>query len=280
MDVIPKNSILYSKFTVLNEFNKVTAKKLKDYLHSRNIEFETVGGIDDDFKSSMKPYLDFERFNTLTIDDKEEIIKAITIFGDDKKMLRKRLNAKFSDKLNQQDISKICRLKYSSWGNLSKEFLTQFESVHKDTGEVVNIITALWQTQNNLMQLLYSDDFEYQAALAKMNSNDKHKTLKDMVDEQYVSPKVKRPIYQTLLAIKEIEKILKHPPKKIFVEVARGGDGKKQRTVSRKTQLLDLYKNCQKDNDELYQSLLETDEDSLRSDKLYLYYTQFGKWSL
>ncbi|MCD7723496.1 MAG: type II CRISPR RNA-guided endonuclease Cas9 [Clostridiales bacterium] len=302
-DVIPKNSILYSKYMVLNElnnikldsndidvslkqdifnslflkYNKVTAKKLRDYLHSRNIEFETLGGIDGDFKSSMKPYLDFERFDALNTDDKEEIIKAITIFGDDKKMLRRRLNAKFSDKLNQQDISKICRLKYSGWGNLSKEFLTQVESVYKKTGEVVNIITALWQTENNLMQLLYSEDFDFHKALTEMNSNDMHKTLKDMVDEQYVSPKVKRPIYQTLLVVKEIEKIQKCPPKKIFVEVARGGDGKKKHTVSRKTQLLDLYENCRKDNDELYQSLQDANEDDLRSDKLYLYYTQFGK---
>lgn len=35
----------------------------------------------------MKSYLDLCRYN-ITVDDMEEIIKAVTIFGDDKKLLR------------------------------------------------------------------------------------------------------------------------------------------------------------------------------------------------
>ena len=77
-DVIPKHSLLYNKFCVLNELNnlkidgekisvqlkqdiyndlfkkyyKVTNKKLCDYLKSRNIAFEEISVIDNTLKSS------------------------------------------------------------------------------------------------------------------------------------------------------------------------------------------------------------------------------------
>lgn len=128
------------------------------------------------------------------------------------------------------------------------------------------------------MQLYYSDRYEpkFCDAVKALNSLEPDKSMRQIVEELYVSPKVKRPIYQSLLILKEIEKIEKCPPKKIFIEVARG-DEKKEPKASRKDRLIELYKNCKKDNEELYLGLLDKEEDALRSDKLYLYYTQMGK---
>ena len=64
------------------KYYKVTNKKLCDYLKSRNIAFDEISGIDNDFKSSLKSYKDLVAYN-LTDEQKEEIVKAITIFGDD-----------------------------------------------------------------------------------------------------------------------------------------------------------------------------------------------------
>ncbi len=308
-DVIPKCSLLYSKYSVLNElnnlkidgkkisvelkqgiyndcfmkYNKVSKRVLENYLNSRQIEYTTLTGFDISFKSSLKSFKDFEAYD-LSFDEKEDIIKAITIFGDDKKLLRKRLRNEFSNKLSDDEISKISRLKYSGWGNFSKEFLTEIYATNKDTGEYANIITALWLTNYNLMELLYSDSFtcdnnndiKIVDKLAEINSFDGEKSLRKMVEELYISPKVKRPVYQTLLIAKEIEKIMKRPPKKIFIEVAKGPQEKK-RTKSRKDKLIELYQSCKKDYDELYNELLGKTDDELRSDKLYLYFTQFGK---
>ena len=58
--------------------------------------------------------------------------------------------------------------------------------------------------------------------------------------------------------------------------MARGAEEKK-RTVSRRSTLLDLYKYCKKDYEDIYAELNKTNDDDLRSDKLYLYFTQFGK---
>ena len=302
-DVIPKNSLLYSKFKVLNElnnlkldgqgisvelkqdiyselflkYNKVTNKKLRSYLTSRAIEFESITGIDGDFKSNLKSYRDLQGYD-LSNYEKEEVIKSITIFGDDKRLLKKRLKKQLGNRLSEEEINKISKLKYSGWSKLSKEFLSDVECTYKVTGELVTVISAMWQTNDNLMQLLYSDNYapSFTEKINELNRFDEGKSLKEMVESLYVSPKVKRPIYQSLLIAKEIEKIYKQPPKKIFVEVARGEE-KKERKVSRKQRLLDLYKDCKKENADLYDALLGEEEDRLRSDKLYFYYAQLGK---
>lgn len=137
----------------------------------------------------------------------------------------------------------------------------------------------------HLTSLLYSDEFRcddkenktFNDKINELNSFGSDKTLNQIVEELYVSPLVKRPIYQSLLITKELEKIMKCPPKMIFVEVARGAEEKK-RTVSRRNKLLDLYKSCKNDYPLLFDELQNnTTDDELKSDKLYLYFTQFGK---
>lgn len=57
-----------------------------------------VAGIDGDFKSSLTAYHDFKNILTgcsLTQDEKEEIIRNITLFGDDKILLAKRLKKQY-----------------------------------------------------------------------------------------------------------------------------------------------------------------------------------------
>lgn len=299
-DVIPKFSLLYSSYTVLNELNnlringekitvedkqniyntlfmarkKVTQKAVKDYFKALGYNDIDITGIDGDFKSSLRPYIELSDYD-LTNEEKEEVIKAITVFGDDKKLLKKRLNDRFGSKLSQPDISKISKLKYSGWGRLSKEFLTDIFSIDPQTGEYFNIINALWSTNDNLMVLLGSK-YNFAQETEKARQIGCVGSIKKIVDELYVSPKVKRPIYQSVKIVQEIVKATGCAPKKIFVEMARGEQAKK-RTVSRKAKLLDLYKKCKKEADELYEQLENTPDDEFKRDKLYLYYTQFGK---
>ena len=299
-DVIPKNSVLYCKFTVLNELNnlringekisvelkkdifndlflqrkKVTQKGLANYLKSLGYADVEITGIDGDFKSSMKPYVDLCEYG-LPEEEMERIILAVTIFGDDKRLLKKRLKQELSNKLTDKEINKISHLQYSGWGRLSREFLCDIEAVNPETGEVLNIINALWETNDNLMILLGSK-YQFYKKWQEMLSTDTEKTLKETVDSLYVSPAVKRPILQSIKMLNEVVKALGKPPKKIFVEMTRG-EQEKKRTISRKDQLLESYKTIKKDAGELYDTLNGLDNDRLRQDKLYLYFTQFGK---
>lgn len=299
-DVIPKNSLLYSSYMVLNELNnlkvdgepitvemkqsiyrdlfmrksKVTHKALVDYFRAKGFENVVISGVDGDFKGSLKPYLELNSIS-LPDSDKEEIIKAITIFGDDKKLLKKRLKANYGGKLSDEEITKLCRLKFTGWSRLSKKLLMGIESVLPETGEVLNIIHALWETNDNLMKLL-SKNYFFKENIDKENGAVEFTSLKQEVEELYVSPKIKRPIYQTMQIVEEIVKIQGGAPEKIFVEVARFED-KKERKISRKQSLIELYKKCKEDQGELFESLESTNENDLQRDALYLYYTQFGR---
>lgn len=299
-DVLPQNSLLYSSYLVLNELNnvridgellpvplkqevytqlfgkrdKVTQKALLSFLKSRGYKDVQISGIDGDFKSSLKAYRNLQEFR-IQEKDKEEIIRSITILGDDKKMLRRRLQKMYGEQLTQEQISKICRLKFAGWGRFSRKFLMETEGVLCDTGEILNIIRALWETQNNLMQLL-SEKNTFAKSIRQENGEAQFTTLKEEVEALYVSPKVKRPIFQTMQIMNELVQIQGEEPDKIFVEVPRGPEEKK-RTISRKQRLTELYAACKKQEPELYEKLQQYDDNDLRQDKLYLYFTQFGK---
>ncbi len=163
-DVLPKDSLLYSKYMVLNELNnvkldgeklyielkqrlytdvfckyrKVTVKKIKNYLKcegiiSGNVE---ITGIDGDFKASLTAYHDFKEILTgteLAKKDKENIITNIVLFGDDKKLLKKRLNRLYPQ-ITPNQLKKICALSYTGWGRFSKKFLEEITAPRSGNG--------------------------------------------------------------------------------------------------------------------------------------------------
>ena len=312
VDVLPKNSLLYSKFMVLNEINnlmvngsevsvdikqkiyselfekpennrKVTEKRLKDFLICEGImeKGDELSGIDGEVKSNLNSYKDFRRIlkdKSNNINMVEEIIRWIVLFGEDKKLLEKRIKRVYGNQLESNEIMTICNLKYTGWGRLSKEFLNEIIHVDKTTGECLSIISALWVTNNNLMQLL-SNKYDYISEIEKYNKEQMGEVTEityDLVDKLYVSPSVSRQIWQTLTVVKEIAKVMGHEPKKVFVEMARGEEEKK-RTESRKTKLLELYKNCKDESRNWVEEIDSKEESELRSKRLYLYYTQMGR---
>lgn len=308
--VLPLDSLLYSEYMVLNEINplkingkpisvelkkeiyhdlfeeslrKVTKRTIKDYLLARGLaqKEDEINGVDDVLKARLKSYHDFKRILEKTGDRQmvEEIIRSILVFGDDKKMLRRWLE-KNTRGLSEADFNYISRLTYKDWGRLSAELLTGIYHTDKKTGEAFSIMDMLRNTNCNLMQLLSSDyTFSTKAAEAKSLRIGTDRSLDDKLSEMYIAPAVRRSIRQALRITDELVDIMKSSPRKIFIEVARGGDEsqKNRRTVSRKDRLIDLYKACGKEGDELFERLKGEPEDSLRRDKLYLYYTQFGK---
>ena len=119
-------------------------------------------------------------------------------------------------------------------------------------------------------------------AVEKENGElEKQEITYQSVKELCISPAVKRQVWQTLLIVKEICKIKGNPPRRVFLEVAREKTNS-GRTESRKKRLLEFYKYCRTYEKELYdkkmQGKLENCSDAdLRSDKLFLYFTQMGR---
>ena len=305
-DVLPKDSLLYSKFMVLNELNnlrldgqkisvelkqkiyrdvfcrsrKVTQKKLKSYLIREGIAGKNVEltGIDGDFKGSLTAYHDFKEKLTdvhLSQNDKENIVLNIVLFGDDKKLLKRRLKKLYPD-FTENQLKGLCSLNYGGWGRLSKTFLENIIIPAPETGEVWNIITALWETNENLNQLL-SNKYTFMEEVNRYNEGEKKTDISyKTVEELYVSPAVKRQIWQTLKVVREICKVMGCEPKRVFIEMAREKQESK-RTESRKSRLIDLYKSCKNEERNWISELESWSDQQYRSDKLYLYYTQKGK---
>lgn len=76
-----------------------------------------------------------------------------------------------------------------------------------ETGEVWNIITALWETNDNFMQLL-SKEYQFSDRIEEFNEEKADPEVSyQTIEDLYVSPAVKRQIWQTLQIIQEIEKL-------------------------------------------------------------------------
>ena len=309
--VIPKMSLLYAKYSVLNEINniksnekkisveakqgiyndlfcknvKVTPKKIREYLVSRGYieKDDSITGIDVNINSSLKARIDFKYFienNVLSENDIERIISRCT-YTEDKNRYKKWLKKEFPN-LSAEDIKYIQRLKYKDFGRLSKEFLCGMECVDNSTGEKGSIIHFLWETNDNLMQIL-SDKYTFMDEI-KARTKDYYlenpKSVTDIMDDMGISNAVKRPVKRTLAVVDDVVSTMKCAPKKIFVEMARGADEVKQRSTSRKDQIINLFRNVDEDTHELERQLEEMGEyanNNLQSDALFLYYMQLGK---
>lgn len=315
-DVLPKNSLLYQKFMVLNELNnlkirgkgisvalkqqiyedlfsshtKVTGKKLLTYLRAHEdseLSSEDLSGFDQNFKASLSAQLDFEK-QIFKEDFKKDSVKKIaediirwkTIYGDDNLMVQNMVRQQYPEVFSEEQLKKLNRLHYSGWGNFCAKFLTGIEGIHKDTGQQFTILQALWETNCNLMQLL-SKQYTFQNAIEECNALNageiKSVDYDSLVRDLYTSPANKRAIWQTIQITEEIKKVMKSAPDKIFIEMARGEEKEKKRTQSRKDRLMELYAACESDVREWTKELDQWNERDFNSMKLYLYYTQMGR---
>lgn len=314
--VLPKNSLLYTKYNVLNEINnikingvgispdtkrriynevfynkknkKVTPKKICDFLVSNNLctKDDTLSGIDETIKSSLGVHLDFDRLITggiLTKEQVERIIEKIT-YTENSRRIDLWLKKDFPF-LSDDDRKYICRLKYKDFGRLSRYLLEEVLVTRIETGEVNNIIGWMWDNNYNFMQLT-SSEFNLTKQLEEINKeyySSHPMSLDKKLEEMYVSNSVKRPIIRTMAIIDEIETAMGCAPSKIFIEMARGAtaDQKNKRTKTRKAQLIELYSKIKdeavKEMNRQLDELGEMADNILQSESVYLYFLQLGR---
>lgn len=306
-DVLPKYSLLYCKYEVLNEINnikingqkitveckkgifglfkrnkKVTVKKIKDFLISNNYmsASDEMTGLDISVKSSLKSYHDFRRMlenKIVNEEDVEEIIKRLT-YTEDKKRINKYLEENYTN-ISEEDRRYISKLKYKDFGRLSEKFLTGIKGVVR--GGKLSVIQMMWETNDNLMQIIFSDHYMIKDALERERKDyysEHPASVEQILSDMYVSNAVKRPIYRTLDIISDVTKACQNAPRKIFVEMARGGGEKGKRTVSRRDTIKELYKHMDKQEvREISKLLDEKTDNELQSEVLFLYFMQLGK---
>ncbi len=306
--VLPKKSLLYQKFEVLNlinnitiegqpisvpykqkiydlflKYSKVTKKGISKFLKSENcIENpEHLAGIDETVTASLDSWRFFEPFmesGKLTADEVEDIIYKGTV-TEDKRRFAAYLLKNFS-KLSEEEQKKIAGRKFSGFGRLSKKFLTMIP----DHGEK-SIINMMWEQNLNLQKLL---GMEYPfCRIAEKARREYYSvnpmTLEERLDSMYVPSAVRRPVIRTMKVLKDVVKTIGYAPSRIFVEMARDvtdAKSKGKRTVSRYDQLHTFYRQISnEDSREMTEELrkYENNTGALQRDVLYLYFMQLGR---
>lgn len=316
-DVLPKSSMLYQKYMALNELNNLringrsldvdlkqkiydrlflknelpgnlTLNKLEKWLKNSQLvsSSDVLSGTSEaKFLPKMQTYQDFRKYlgpdftKQYSQEKLEKIVEAITILGDEKKMLEKKIANILS--LDEKDlrVKNLAKLSYKDWGKFSAKFLNGL------TVDNRTIVDWLWESQSNLQQLLGQEvGFGKKIEQENARHGNKHKPGAKIsysdVQNLYCSPVVKRSVWQAVKVVDEIVKNQKVAPAKIFIEVTRGEDEKTKRqpASARKKDLEAKLKAVKTEDAKRILAELDgkTDAD-LRQKKLFLYFSQIGK---
>ena len=316
-DVLPKCSVIYQKYDTLNQINKmrindkpisvdvkqgifndlflkykrVTVKRIRDYLAEKGYisESEKKNTViecgDGEIKVSMSTYVTLKNILGDIVDRNDRLCEDIVLWhtlNTDKNIVENLIIGKYGDIPEvQNNIKALKGLNFKDFGRLSEELLCEVSGgMNENTGEIYTILGELYKTNKNFNEILWSDEYTFRKNIDAENEGRGSDVTYEDVEELYVSPAVRRGIWQALIMCDEYTEALGRKPDKVFVEVTRTNDDKKkgERTKSRKEQLLGLYDNINsEDIGYLKERLSEETDFKLRQERLYLYYRQLGK---
>lgn len=325
-DVLLKNSVLYQRFNLLNQLNKlkvndvpisvpikkkmydelfteyakVTDKKIKEFLVREGIisreeeKTAAISGKDGEFNASLSSYVKFVKilgeFAKNDLRNGGGVVEKIILWhtlNTDKNIVESLIKKNFG-KIPEiaENIKVLKGLSFKDFGRLSEKFLTGIFATDAETGAKRSIMDLLYETNENLNEILFDERYGFEQIIKRENGElegEKNEITYEDVDNLYVSPAVKRGIWQAVITTDEYVKIIGKEPDKIFIEVTRedGVKGDEGRKYSRKTQLLEKYKSLTESEgfSEIIKELSREDvtDMKLRREKLYLYFRQLGR---
>lgn len=319
-DVLPQCSIIYQKFDVLNQINKlrindvplsvalkqklfdnlfmtrkkVTDKAILNFLvregeisEAQKSEIK-ITGKDGEIKANMGSYISLKQILGDFIDEDvkrgggvcENIILWHTL-NTDKDIVADLIKRNYGNIPQvQAQIKQLKGLSFQKFGRLSKKFLTELTVSDPCIGENLSVLDLLYETNGNLNEILFNEKYNFEKLIKEENGEVCEEVKYEDLENMYVSPAVRRGVWQSLRMADEYVQTLGKIPDKIFIEVTRadGEKGEKGRTQSRKNKLLALYKNLSG-----YEDIQEELKDGgitdlrLRQERLYLYFRQLGR---
>lgn len=304
-DVMPKQSIIYSKYCVLNEINnlkvnekhiakdmkkkiynelflqkkKITIDDIRELYRKNQQNADMITGLSDgrNFTSSMSSYIELSKIighvDDSNIDLCEKLIYWITIFEDKSILKRKIENLKLFD---DRQIKKLVKIKYTGWSRLSRKLVNGIKS--EDRNET--ILEKLENTTDNFMQIINKKEYGFDKKIESYIPKEQKKIMYEDVKELQTSPANKRGIWQAILVVNEIVKIMGNEPTNIYIEFSRNNEENPKLKCKRAHKLMEKYDEINEikdDNKSLYNELKNHLSDKEFSDRLYLYFTQMGK---
>lgn len=311
--VLPKASLLYEKYAVLNEVNnirvdgeklpvevkqeivngklmagkKLTKKQIHSFLVKKGLADmdSLITGIDEKLNNTMLSHKFFtEVFGTLNKDTEviaEDIIFWSTIYGTSKIYIKEQIENKYPGKLNAEQMKKVLNFKPNDWGRLSAQFLNM-KGTNKETEERISVIDLMWNENINLMELINDERYDFMSVIKEKSKKEVKSIFTfeyDDLNELYATAAQKRSIWAAVKIVREIIKIKGYAPESIFLDTRKMRPKDKK---DRKSRLIDLYKGLKDVSKEWKETMInridECDKDgSLKSKRVYLYFLQMGK---
>ena len=316
-DALPLNSMLYQKYVLLNEINKIkvfgkaisvewkkeiyelcktkkTVKKkdIADRLKRKfNVQAkeEDISGLSDEKKltASLSTYIEFvnmfkdkggEEFVKANFDAIEEVVRVLTIFND-ADIRKKRIKAM---KVFEGYEDRLAKKNYSGWGKYSRKALY---GTLGNTGKCV--LDIMYETNEHINEVLWKEEYGFKEKFVD-ETEPIEKFEYEQVDRMRISPKVKRAVWNAVRLAEELAKQIGSDPKYIFLEDTTE-IGEKKRTKSRYDKVFEFYK-ALKDGE--YKDIIDEEnmkycrnelakykerKSALDEDKLYLWFIQFGR---
>lgn len=307
-DVLPQHSLIYQRFAVLNELNKIRINderitvKQKQRLYRQVFEKNKtvsvksvqqnlvsageypvapkITGLSDpkQFNNTLSTYYDLNKIIPDELADPskqtdiEQIIMWSTIFEDTEIFMTKLAEITWLTERQRKDLG---RLRYRGWGQFSKKLLTKLID---ENGR--SIIDALWETNQNFMELQGQAKIAQQISDAN-SANLKETDMQDVIKDLYTSPQNKKAIREVMLVLADVQAAMHgQAPSWIYIEAARGGGTAGRRTQSRASQLQNVYQNSAKeivDAQVKAQLATKIKNKAQFTDRLVLYFMQNGR---
>lgn len=280
-DVLPKASLLYEEFMILDRLNVMmvngaflnfeSKQKVLSYILSR--KKTTINDIKKILSTSFEGEIKIDNIHTEVAFDAsthahlikyfdlndsrlEKLIFYATIYADDKHTLEETLrkNEEFKD-LSDKQIKCIKGLQTKKWAPLSKELLSEIHAVDEN-GVSHNIIDIMRESNENLQMVLNNSQYSFMEIIDQKNKEMRGETTQEDIIQEMLDntpAKMRRAIHQAMLVLDDIVSITKTDPKKIFVEVTREdlSEKKKQKIIknnmSRRDELINFIKALKND---------------------------------
>lgn len=307
-DVLPKRSMIYQRFEVLNELNvikidderitieqkqaifndlflkqaHVSVKNIQDYLVAAG-QYPSkpiITGLADGekFNSSLSTYHELKLiFGDMINDtdkqaDFEQFIEWSTIFEDGRIFADKLSGITW---LSDDQRNSLSVKRYRGWGRLSDKLLMK---IVDQNGQ--RIMDKLWDTNDNFMQIVHSEDIDKVVTESNqllLEDND----TQEVINNLYTSPQNKKALRQILLVVDDIQKAMKNKaPSRILIEFAREKESNPRLSVQRKRQIENVYQTISSEllsDSNIKAELKDLSNSALANTRLFLYFMQGGR---
>lgn len=279
-NVLPKHSLLYEEFSVLNELNRVRVnrrflkpevkkramdelfakyktvtptllanwlKKQPEYAKKDSIRVMTKGQeAKKRFVSRLKARQDLEKIFGRTIDSTDpdfETFEEIIRWATvftDREFYKRKIDT-LSEQFTEQEREQLKRLHYTGWGRLSKRLLT--EQLCELGGEKASVMHVMRETSCHFMRVYNRKEYKLKENLEKLNRKVNADTLTyEAVQALKCSPKLKRGIWQTIRIIEEIIGVMGGKPAAIYIRNTRESNAKRKKTDLRDKTRYDMLR--------------------------------------